>query len=158
MSQQNQTQLETNIAIVRRLFLEGFSGGNMDVIDEVVSADISLQDPNLPPGIEGLKAIVRKNNEAFEGWHFTLHDVMAVDDKVVVRWTGSGIHANSFMDEQPSGKEVQLNGIGIYQVANDKIVTDWVIPDNVQFLIQLGIMPPLGMTDDGIGEISVPAN
>ena len=147
MQATNAQQIEKNVSIVRRLFLEGFSGGNLDVIDDVMSPDIDLRDPNLPPGIEGVKAIVKKNNDAFENWHFTLHDVLAVDDKVVVRWTGSGIHANSFMGETPTGKAVQLNGIGIYQVVDDKIVTDWVVPDNINFLTQLGVIPPMAMTD-----------
>lgn len=148
MNTGSQEKTQKNIAIVKRLFLEGFSGGNLDVIDEVISPDFDLQDPNLPPGIEGLKAIVKKNNDAFENWHFTLHDVIAADDKVVVRWTGSGIHANSFMGETPTAKEIQLNGIGIYQVLDDKIVTDWVVPDNINFLEQLGIMKPMEMTDE----------
>ena len=147
MQATNAQQIEKNVSIVRRLFLDGFSGGNLDVIDDVMSPDIDLQDPNLPPGIEGIKAIVKKNNDAFENWHFTLHDVLAVDDKVVVRWTGSGIHVNSFMGETPTNKTVQLNGIGIYQVLDDKIVTDWVVPDNINFLRQLGVIPPMAMTD-----------
>ena len=37
-----------NVEIVRKLFLEGFSGGNLDVVEEVMSPDIRLEDPNLP--------------------------------------------------------------------------------------------------------------
>ena len=139
-------QLETNKALVRRLLLEGFSGGHIDVIEEVMSPDIELHDDNLPPGIEGVKAIVRKNNAAFDDWSFTIHDELAVDNKVVVRWTATGIHANAFMGEEPTGKEVRLNGIAIFEIAAGKIVSDWVVPDNLQFLIQLGVIPPLGMT------------
>jgi len=140
--------LEANKQIVRKLFLEGFSGGDLSVIDEVMSPDIDLHDPNLPPGIEGVKAIVRKNNAAFDGWSFTIHDMLAVDDKVAVRWTGTGIHANSFMGEEPTGKEVHLNGLSIYQIADGKIITDWVVPDNLQFLTQLGVLAPMGMADE----------
>jgi len=145
----DERQLEANKALVRRLFDEGFSGGDLAVVEEIFSPDIKLVDPNLPSGIEGIKAIVRKNNEAFDGWSFVLNDVLAATDKVVVRWTGAGIHSNSFMNETPTGKRVELNGLSIYQIKNGRIVTDWVIPDNLQFLIQLGILPPLGMTDDG---------
>ncbi|MGE0484989.1 MAG: ester cyclase [Gammaproteobacteria bacterium] len=144
-----EAQLAANEALVRRLFTEGFSGGNLAVVEEIFSPDIKLVDPNLPPGIEGVKAIVKKNNETFDDWSFTLHDVLAVDDKVVVRWTGSGIHAHSFMNEAPTGKRVELNGLSIYQIADGRIVTDWVIPDNLQFLMQLGVIPPMGMADPG---------
>ena len=138
---------EANKSLVLRLFNEGFSGGNIAVVEEIFSPDIKLVDPNLPPGIEGIKAIVRKNNATFEGWSFVIHDLMAIEDKVIARWTGSGKHIRSFMDEPPTNKRVELNGISIYQIANGRIVTDWVIPDNLQFLTQLGILSPLGMTE-----------
>ena len=137
-----------NKALVQRLFYAGFSGGDLEIVESIFSPEITLVDPNLPPGIEGIKAIVKKNNETFEGWSFALHDVLAVDDKVVVRWTGSGIHARSFMNETPTNRRVELNGMSIYQIANGRIITDWVIPDNLQFLMQLGILPPLEMVDE----------
>lgn len=142
------SQLAQNEALIRRLFDEGFSGGNLAVVEEIFSPDIKLVDPNLPPGIEGVKAIVVKNNTTFDDWHFILHDVLPVDDKVVVRWTGTGIHANSFMGEAPTHKTVSLDGIAIYQIEDGRIVVDWVIPDNLQFLMQLGALPSFGMTDD----------
>ena len=139
--------LQANEQLVRRLFNEGFSGGDLKVVEEIFSPDIKLVDPNLPPGIEGIKAIVRKNNDTFKDWSFELHDVLAVEDKVVVRWTGSGIHTKSFMQEAPTNKQVSLNGLSIYQIKDGRIVTDWVIPDNLQFLMQLGVLKPFGMTD-----------
>lgn len=139
--------LQANEELVRRLFNEGFSGGDLKVVEEIFSPHIKLVDPNLPPGIEGIKAIVRKNNSTFENWSFELHDVLAAEDKVVVRWTGSGIHSKSFMQETPTNKQVSLNGLSIYQIKDGRIITDWVIPDNLQFLMQLGVIKPFGMTD-----------
>ena len=139
---------ELNKRVVRKLFMEGFSGGDLKVIEEVMSPDIELHDPNLPPGIEGVKAIVRKNNEAFDDWTFTMDDVIAVKDKVVIRWAATGIHAGSFKGETPTGKEVRLHGIAIYRLQDGVIVEDWVVPDNLQFLMQLGVIPPFGMSDE----------
>lgn len=129
-----------NRAVVQRLFDEGFSGGNLAVIDEVIAPDFQIFEPSLPPGPEGLKAIVKKNNASFEGWRFTLHDVLSEGDKVVVRWTGEGRHVASFMDETPTGKTVRLNGISIYELRDGLIVRDWVVPDNYDFLQQLGVL------------------
>lgn len=130
-----------NREVVQRLFDEGFSGGRLEVIDALVSPDFEFFDPNLPPGRDGLKAIVRKNNESFEDWHFTLHDVIAEGAKVVVRWTGEGRHTGSFMGETPTGETVRLDGISIYELDDGVIVRDWVVPDNFRFLQQLGLLP-----------------
>lgn len=134
---------EQNKEVVRKLFMDCFSGGNLEVLDEIISPEFELEYPNLPPGIEGLKAIVKKNNECFEGWQFTMHDVLAVDDKVVVRWSASGIHVKSFLGESPTKKKVQLKGIAIYLLKNGMILKDWVEPDNLGFLTQLGVLAPI---------------
>ncbi len=145
-----QTQLEENKQVVRRLFLDCFSGGHLEVLDEIISPDFEFEYPNLPEGIEGLKAIIKKNNDCFEGWHFTMHDVLAVDDKVVVRWTASGTHVKSFLGEPPTEKEVELKGISIYMLKNGVIRKDWVEPDHLGFLTQLGVLSPMDFgTDEG---------
>ena len=139
---------EQNKEVVRRLFMDCFSGGNLEVLDEIISPEFEFEYPNLPPGIEGLKAIVKKNNECFNGWQFTMHDVLAVDDKVVVRWSASGIHVKSFLGESPTKKKVQLKGIAIYLLKNGMILKDWVEPDNLGFLTQLGVLAPIDFAAD----------
>jgi predicted ester cyclase len=134
------TQLEENKALVRRLFLECFSGGHLHVIDEIVSPAFEFFYPNTPPGIEGLKVIVRKNNDTFTGWSFEVHQLLAEDDRVVAQWSATGIHANSFLGERPTEKKVKLKGISIYQIKDGKIYKDWVEPDNLGFLTQLGVL------------------
>ena len=79
-----------------------------------------------------------------------MHDVLAVDDKVVVRWTASGTHVKSFLGEAPTEKEVELKGISIYMLENGLIRKDWVEPDHLGFLTQLGVLSPMDFaTDEG---------
>jgi predicted ester cyclase len=61
-------------------------------------------------------------------------------DRVVAQWSATGIHAKSFLGEPPTQKKVKLKGIGIYQIKDGKIYKDWVEPDNLDFLTQLGIL------------------
>ena len=118
----------------------------MSVLDEVFSRDILFVDPMFPEGLEGIKALVKKNNESFENWHFKMHQVLCDGDKVTVRWSGHGRHVGSFMGEIPTRNMVELTGISIYQVKNNKIIADWVIPDNLGFLMQIGVLEPTDMT------------
>ena len=139
---------EQNKEVVRRLLMDCFSGGHIEVLDEVLSPDFEFEYPNLPPGIDGLKAIVRKNNDSFKGWKFTMHDVLAVEDKVVVRWSAAGIHVKPFLGEPPTNKEVRLKGIAIYLLKDGRVLKDWVEPDNLGFLTQLGVLGPIDFTAD----------
>lgn len=141
-------RLEQNKQIVRRLLMDCFSGGNLEVLDEIISPEFEFYYPNMPAGLEGLKAIVKKNNDCFEGWQFTMHDVLAEYDKVAVRWTASGKHVKSFLGESPTGKQVQLKGISIYQLKDGFIYKDWVEPDNLGFLTQLEVLSSIDFAAD----------
>ena len=70
------------------------------------------------------------------------------NDRVVVRWNGNGIHARSWMGEPPTGNTIDLNGIAIYRIENNKVTADWVVPDNLGFLIQIGVLSPMDLTKD----------
>ncbi len=135
-----------NKPLVEKLFNQGFSGGNLSILDEVMSKDIHFDDPMFPQGLEGIKALVKKNNDSFEGWHFKLHELLCDGDKVTVRWSGHGEHVASFMGEAVTHNGVELNGISIYQIKNGKIIADWVVPDNLGFLMQIGVLEPVDMT------------
>ena len=137
-----------NKTLVEKLFYQGFSGADMDVLDEVFAEDIHFEYPGVPQGLEGIKAIVQKNNDSFAGWRFTMHDTLCDGDKVTVRWSASGRHVNSFMGEEPTGSEVELSGISIYRVENNRITADWVTPDNLGFLTQIGVLNPVKMTSE----------
>jgi len=132
--------------LVQRLFNDGFSGADMAVLDEVLSPDFEFNDPNFPPGIAGLKALVAKNNRSFAGWHFELHDQLCDGDRITVRWSGHGRHVAPFMGKTPTHKGVELKGVSLYRVENGRIAADWVMPDNLGFLTQLGVIGAKDMT------------
>lgn len=137
-----------NIAVIKRLFSEGFAGGHEDVLDQIFDQGFVFEDPSLPPGIEGLKAIVRKNNHSFAGWHFILHEIVAENDRVAVRWTGTGTHVNPFLGEKPTNKQIKLEGISIYYMNHGKIQKDTVVVDNLGFLRQLGVIGEITMIEN----------
>ncbi|MDD2733848.1 MAG: ester cyclase [Desulfuromonadaceae bacterium] len=152
LNQSDNNELEErktlNIAVIKRLFSEGFTGGHEDVLDEIFDPSLVFEDPSLPPGIEGVKAIVRKNNHSFAGWHFILHEIVAEEDRVAVRWTGSGTHVNPFLGEKPTNKLIKLEGISIYYLNRGRIHKDSVVVDNLGFLHQLGVIGDISMIEN----------
>lgn len=127
-------------ALVEKLFFEGFSGGNLQIVEEVFSPDIHFQDPVFPDGIEGIKALAAKNNRAMSDWAFIIKDMLCDSAKTAVRWSASGRHTGSFMGEEPTGNTVELNGIVIYEIHDNQITHDWLMSDNLGFLTQIGVL------------------
>src|SRR5215204_5320125 len=87
---------EENKSILRRYFEEAWNRGQLDVLDEIVAAHYVNHDPavpGLPPGPDGLKAIMAGFRAAFPDLHFSIEDSIAEGDKVATRWIMRGTQA-----------------------------------------------------------------
>jgi predicted SnoaL-like aldol condensation-catalyzing enzyme len=74
--------------------------------------------PGTPPGPEGAIQYVSAALKRFPDLHVRIDDMIAEDDKVVVR--------NHWAATNPqSGKTIEFRGIVIWRIANRKIVERW---------------------------------
>ena len=95
--------MSENVAIVRRLTEEGFIGGKVEVVDEVVAEGCVDHDPlpGQPQGREGQRQTCQMvvdglSNRSIE--EFYLED----GDKVIENWVCSGDHTGDFLGIPPT--------------------------------------------------------
>jgi predicted ester cyclase len=136
-----------NASIIRRLFEDGFTGGNPEVIAETFSPNADYQQPGVPDGMEGLELIVQLNNEAFAGWRVEIEDLIDGGDRVAVRWTARGTHESTYVGEGPTGRQVSQSGISIYQLHEGRVTAAWSSPDSLGLLQQLAVIPAMALVD-----------
>jgi predicted ester cyclase len=130
---------EDNIAIVRRFYEEVFNQGREEVIDEVISLDY-VDYGHEPPGrgTEGAKQDFRGATSVFSNTHYTIDELIATGDRVIVRWTGNYVHSGKFAGIAPTNKPVSLTGISIYRVVNGQIQETRNAVNWLSLLQQLG--------------------
>ena len=120
MSKQNKT-------LARRWFEDLFSRGNLDVANEILSAEfvdhLTHEDER---GLEELKHYVGIYRSAFPDIQDTVEDIVAEGDKVVVRWTSRGTHQGEFMGVAPTGRHVTFTGMRLFRIAENEIAESWV--------------------------------
>ncbi len=133
------SQEENNKAIVQRFYEEVFNQGHEEVIDEIISPDY-VDYGHEPPGKgpEGAKQDFRGATSVFSNTHYTIDELIATGDRVIVRWTGTYIHSGEFAGIPPTGKSVTLTGISIYRVANGQIQETRNAVNWLSLLQQLG--------------------
>src|SRR5258708_38594660 len=95
-------------------------------------------------GKEAFKQFLSMYLTAFPDLHFTIEDIIAEGDTVVVRFTFRGTHQGDLMGIPPTGKQVVVTGIDIICAANGKVVEEWVNRDELSLLQQLGVIPTPG--------------
>lgn len=132
---------EENKEIVRRL--NAIWDGDFEIVDEVIAQNFTNHNPlvpDAPPGPEGFKLNVSTFRSAFPDIEFTLEDLIAEDDKVVLRATGQGTHQGDLLGIEPTGREVTLSSIVIFRFEDGQIVERWAQSDTVGMLRQMGVL------------------
>lgn len=138
---------EENKVIVRRFIEQIFNRGNMSLVDEILAPDF-VEHEELPPGIprdrEGVKQLTAMLHNAFPDFKATIDDLIAADDKVVIRMIWTGTQEGEFMGIPPSGNSVNVEVIDIMRLDGGKVVEHWGQMDNMGLMQQLGAMPAPG--------------
>ena len=141
---------EENKAVVRRYLDEVWNDGNLDAIDEIISADHIERDPGAAAtggGREGARAYVQMFRSAFPDIHVAIDEIVADGDLVGITWTGTGTHNGELMGIAPTGKSVTVTGCGMDRVRDGVIIESWNQSDTLGMLGQLGAIPaPAGAT------------
>lgn len=137
--------IDSNKALVRRVFEEVLSGRNLVALDELATADYVEHNP-LPGQRTGLDGLKDRYTMVLNGLdpHFTIEDVIAEGDRVVLRWTNSGTHVAEFLGMPPTGKSFTIGGIEIWRVKDGKLAEHWDMVDVFGQLQQLGLLPQPG--------------
>lgn len=126
--------------LLQRFFEEIYNQGNLPVADEIVATDYLNHNPapGETSGREGLKAFVAYLRRAFADLHIAIEDQVAEGDKVVTRFTISGVHEGEFAGIPATGKHATVTAIGIHRVVDGQIVESWLNWDALGMMQQLG--------------------
>jgi len=133
--------LEQNKEIARRFYEECWNQGKVDRLDQYIAKDCRYHDPVFPslaPGIDNLKRHINMCRIAFPDLRFSLVDMIAERDEVVVHWTAHGTHEGPFLGIAPTRKIATVGGTSIYRLKNEKIMEQFADWNLLTLLEQLG--------------------
>jgi predicted ester cyclase len=138
------TELERNRTLVRRLYEECINQGKLELAPRYI--DESYVGIRGERGAEGFAGVIANLRRGIPDIRFTLEDVLAERDEVVVRSTWRGTHLGPFAGFEPTGKRLENSAIAIYRVRDEKIIQTWLESDRLGILQSLGVVDPkLGM-------------
>jgi steroid delta-isomerase-like uncharacterized protein len=135
---------EDNKAQVRRGF-EALNERNWTAFDALCAPDFVFHNASTTmQGLEAYKQFILMYLTAFPDARFTIEDLIAEGDTVVVRYTARGTHQGSLMAIPPTGKQASVTTIGIFRISHGIAVEEWVNNDDLGLLQQLGVIPTMG--------------
>lgn len=131
--------IEQNKQIMRRMIEEVWNQGNLAVAEELFAPDhTSPSAPQLPPGAEGVKFLVKMFRDAMPDYHMTIDMVLADENQVCARFVQSGTHTGGdLMGMKASGRKATWTEIGVLRIKDGKIVESWYEVDMLSMIQQL---------------------
>jgi predicted ester cyclase len=129
---------------VRLILDQAFNQGNLTIVDELVSADLTthISSWGLPASRVGLKQLIANLRTAFPDLHCMVDDEIGEGDKTAALWTLRGTHKGAYFGNQPTGRPVTVQGFIFARTVDGQIIENWILIDQIGLLQQLGIIPP----------------
>jgi predicted ester cyclase len=135
--------VEANVRLVRRYMDDAVNGGDLTVIDETHAPTYRAHVPSRPDELrtrEDLRRQITGVRANYPDGRFTIEDLIAAEDKVVVRYFLRGTHATK-------GKAVAASGFMVFRIDEGKVVEYWGQADDLTIGRQLGDIPPAAPTN-----------
>jgi predicted ester cyclase len=132
---------EANTALVRRLVAEIWNRANLAAADELYAPDFSVNGDVIGPA--GARRNVASLATAMPDLHYTIDDLVADGDRVVLRVWGSGTHTGEWAHPivgqlAPTGRRFELRTMTMYRIVDGKLAEAWTFRDSLGLLKQLG--------------------
>ncbi len=133
----------TPAELVRTMHLELWGASDPTAIDRYISPDART----VMTGFEGstievMREDVERYHGAFEDVQTEIVELIDAGDKVVLWWRTTGTHTGPYGDiaPQPTGKQITMEGVDIYTVADAKIVEVRSFWDAAEVYRQFGLL------------------
>ena len=153
-----------NEALVRRWYEEVWNGRRLDLVDALLADDYARSRAGVPfanePGNADDVRFVEMVMTEFPDVRFTVEDVLADGDKVVVRTVTTGTHRGPLVDlggAPATGRAMARENLAIWRVACGELAEQWIVQDNLGMLRQLGVVTDDELADAGTPTVATPA-
>jgi steroid delta-isomerase-like uncharacterized protein len=149
---------EENLAVVERFF-EGVNTADLTLFDEVVAPDVVYHGATVgdESGLETLKRTYGEALTGFPGLQYRLLASTAAEDAVAVRMQAEGVHTGDFRGQAPTGNTVVWTHSAFAHVECGQIVEMWAEIDQLDRLMQLGLLVSEGPAARMAGETATVA-
>jgi steroid delta-isomerase-like uncharacterized protein len=119
--------LDANKALIRHVFEDVLPAGDALAMRDLVTPDFSDHDPlpGQPPGAAGAEYVVATMHGAHPDLRFTIDDLVAEGDRVVIRWTLRGTNTGPMLGRPPTGRTVELAAVVIFRIADGRLAERW---------------------------------
>lgn len=130
-----------NVERVRSFFEDCFCCNNIRLLQ---STHAETHISHLPSGDhygpEGVRIDIAGFLEAFPDLRIVVEDTFDAGESVAYRFKATGTNLGAFLGFAPTGRSVNIEGLGIDRIENGKFIERWIQFDSLGLMQQLGVL------------------
>jgi len=137
---------ESQKLIAKRYFSDFYNVSNVHeaqrIVDEILDDNFIDHSPTFgsEPNKRGFKRSIGIVQTAFSQ-EYTVEKLLQDGNYYIAIWSGKVTHDGTFLDFlPPTGNSLNMTGITIYEIINDKITQHWEQFDQLGMMTQLGLI------------------
>lgn len=132
-----------NADLVREFFVQRWNEG--EVPSDTVESDYRVhRQTGTTWSFDEFQSAIDELRGAFPDMDMDIKDVIATDDRVVIRHVWNGTHEGDFTHEgitiPRTGNEAEMAGIAIFRVSDGQIAEAWYVEDTMALIDDLGAL------------------
>jgi steroid delta-isomerase-like uncharacterized protein len=131
-------------AVTARRMYDLLNSGDIDGFGEALADDFVEHEetPGLAPTKDGVLEFLQIQRAAFPDLRMEPQDVLASDDKIIMRSKLTGTHQGELMGIPATGKRIDVQLIDIIRFGDDGLAHEhWGVVDSLAMMQQLGVVP-----------------
>lgn len=130
--------------LIRTFIDEAFNKGNLSILEEVIHPEYQYWSPDSQlKGIGQLREFIQAFRNSFPDLNLQVDDFFSSNDRTCTAFTLKGTHEQDFMGIPATKKSVEVQGMVMSRIKDNKILEDREILDNLTFFQQLGVVPEM---------------
>lgn len=99
-------------------------------------------------GTEEIARYFEDTFAAIPDFHMEVQTITEQGDDVFVHWHLTGTHSGPLLGIEPTGRALAIDGIDHFVFRDGRVISNFVVFDQMQYARQIGMMPPDGSTAD----------
>lgn len=130
---------EENVALVQKYWEKCWNLHDPDYLGE--THHLTFSQNGIPIGIPAFKDDLAAFFQSFPEVQVSIEDVMAHEDRVLMRVVYQGTHRGPYKGFPASGKVFRVGGLELFLIIDRRIVQHWHEMDHLAILTQIGYSP-----------------
>jgi steroid delta-isomerase-like uncharacterized protein len=119
--------------------------------DDVVWRNVAMEETYA--GKQEVSDYLHRLLVALPDMTFDVTYAVAAGDNLYEKWTVTGTHLGTFWGVPPTGRRVEIRAVSLVEMRDGKYVSDEFYFDTGVVLRQIGLMPPLTVTNGRAGQM-----